>query len=291
MIDPPEIPDLTTIPIVPRGRYDRGDWIEDEYEIEALVDEHPFGEIYNARDADGARVRIKFYFGFARPEAHNALRFELKIDRMQHPNILPFVYAGPDANQFYMVMPLCEHGTLADWLRTRPEFHREDAFAILLQLAFALYFLHEHDIVHCDLNPSTIAVAMTAPMTIKIHDFARARFDRCELRPRRDIRCWQFAAPEYRSQRAIASRAADIFSIAAIGHLALTGHHLSLREGTREYDLRQIAEYYPELAQFLTRMLSNDPGRRPTALEVMRFMDPIVRNNRLVPPRERQITK
>ncbi|HEV7241246.1 MAG TPA: serine/threonine-protein kinase [Thermoanaerobaculia bacterium] len=288
-LDPPPFPEVIPMSIVMApGRYQRGDWIH-EYEIETFVDEHEFGEIYDARDKHGNRVQIKLYFAFAQGDAREALQAELDASSLRHPNILAVLRVGPDANQFYLVMPFSEHRTLADWLRTRRDFRKQDAFRILHQLAFALSYLHDHGIVHCDLSPSVVVVADGTPL-VQIGDFARARLDRCPLRPRRYAGASPFAAPELSREPVSAAPSLDVFSMAVIVFVVLTGAPPSRRDDTGEWDLRLIEEYVPELAPLLALMLSNDPTRRPAASAVMHWVAPLL-TNPSIPPRETQFTK
>lgn len=83
------------------------------------------------------------------------------IARLEHPNILPLFDFGEEKGEktvfTYMVMPHCQEGSLADWLkRHRPgqPLSPDEVAYFVEQAAEALQYAHEHGVIHQDVKPS-----------------------------------------------------------------------------------------------------------------------------------------
>ena len=280
------------------GRYGRGDTI-DGYVIERLIAKHHLAEVYSARGPHHERVAIKIFFR-SRNEAVEAFTTELNAAVMlHHPNVLEIVRVGPGANQFYLVMPLCEHGTLADWIRERPRVRFEDALVILHQLASALEYTHSKRIVHGDLSPENIAVFNSLLLQVKIFDFGLARLVGCPRYRLADFYgTLSYSAPERILGNTAASTAEDMFSLGAILYEIVADRPLFRVESTHWPIERSLASLKildavapPQLSGVIRRLLSDEPEKRPTASAVLQTIDPLLTHSQSVPPRERQITK
>src|SRR6266513_221501 len=118
--------------------------------------------VYLARDTKHERfVALKTL----RPEIAIALgreRFlrEIKLAaRLQHPNILPVYDSGDAAGTLYYVMPFVEGESLRDRLDREPQLPVDDALQIAREVADALSYAHEHDVVHRDIKPENIMLS------------------------------------------------------------------------------------------------------------------------------------
>ena len=118
--------------------------------------------VYLARDTRHERfVALKTL----RPEIAIALgreRFlrEIKLAaRLQHPNILPVYDSGDASGTLYYVMPYVEGESLRDRLDREPQLPVDDALQIAREVAEALAYAHEHDVVHRDIKPENIMMS------------------------------------------------------------------------------------------------------------------------------------
>src|SRR3989442_484356 len=118
--------------------------------------------VYLARDTRHERfVALKTL----RPEIAVALgreRFlrEIKIAaRLQHPNILPVYDSGDAGGTLYYVMPFVEGESLRDRLDREPQLPVDDALQIAHEVAEALAYAHDHDVVHRDIKPEHIMLS------------------------------------------------------------------------------------------------------------------------------------
>jgi serine/threonine-protein kinase len=84
-------------------------------------------------------------------------RFEREakaLARLTHPNIVPVIDYGEHEGSPYLVMPYLPGGTLK--ARLGQPMPWEEALRLLLPVADALAYAHEHNILHRDVKPSNI---------------------------------------------------------------------------------------------------------------------------------------
>lgn len=92
--------------------------------------------------------------------------------RLHHPHILPLLDSG-DADGFvYYVMPLAEGESLRDRLEREKRLPLEEALRIAREVADALSYAHQHDVVHRDIKPENILLESGHAM---VADFGIAR--------------------------------------------------------------------------------------------------------------------
>jgi eukaryotic-like serine/threonine-protein kinase len=118
--------------------------------------------VYLARDVKHERfVALKTL----RPEiavalGHDRFLREIKLAaRLQHPNILPVYDSGEAAGRLFYVMPFVEGESLRDRLVREPQLPLDDALQIAREVADALTYAHEHDVVHRDIKPENIMLS------------------------------------------------------------------------------------------------------------------------------------
>ena len=75
---------------------------------------------------------------------------------LNHPHILPLYDSGEVAASLYYVMPYLEGETLRDRLNRERQLPLEDALRITREVADALSYAHDHDVVHRDIKPENI---------------------------------------------------------------------------------------------------------------------------------------
>src|SRR6266576_843194 len=75
---------------------------------------------------------------------------------LNHPHILPLYDSGEAATSLYYVMPYLEGETLRDRLNRERQLPIEDALRIAREVADALSYAHDQDVVHRDIKPENI---------------------------------------------------------------------------------------------------------------------------------------
>jgi adenylate cyclase len=91
---------------------------------------------------------------------------------LEHPNILPLYEFGSTDDLYYFVMQYSSVGSLADLLMAGP-IPWEQGIHVTAQIASALQYLHQRDIVHRDIKPSNIL--LDSHRRVYLSDFGIAK--------------------------------------------------------------------------------------------------------------------
>jgi serine/threonine protein kinase/TolB-like protein len=83
----------------------------------------------------------------------------LTVARLQHPHIVPVLKAGDLDGLPYFVMPYVDGESLDVTLRRRHTLGVREALGIMKDVARALAFAHERNVVHRDIKPGNILLA------------------------------------------------------------------------------------------------------------------------------------
>ncbi|PYO90534.1 MAG: hypothetical protein DMD66_02295 [Gemmatimonadetes bacterium] len=184
--------------------------------------------VYLARDTRHERfVALKTL----RPEIAIALgreRFlrEIKLAaRLQHPNILPVYDSGDAGGTLYYVMPFVEGESLRDRLDREPQLPVDDALQIAREVAEALAYAHEHDVVHRDIKPENIMLSGGHAI---VADFGIARAVSAAggdklTQTGLAIGTPAYMPPEQASGSGQVDRRSDIYSLACVLYETLAG--------------------------------------------------------------------
>ena len=129
------------------------------YEILGELGSGGMATVYRARDVRHERVvAIKVL----RPDLASLIgpdRFlsEIKTTaQLSHPHILPLHDSGAAGGFLYYVMPLVDGESLRDRLEREKELPLDEAVRITLQVADALSYAHQHQVIHRDIKPENI---------------------------------------------------------------------------------------------------------------------------------------
>jgi serine/threonine protein kinase len=142
--------------------------------------------------------------------------------RLDHRGIIPTFDSGEDRGQPYVAMKLVGP-SLDRVLQERRRLGIDEAVRLVIEIARAVDYLHQHGYVHCDLKPSNILLDGDQPL---ITDFGLSRFLEPDPQPasmdgRRLKGTIPYMAPE--QLRGEPCRASDIYSLGAILFELLTG--------------------------------------------------------------------
>lgn len=159
---------------------------------------------------------------------------------------------------------------------------------VAMQILEGLHHLHKAGIVHCDVKPENIFVVLSRAGSgeAKLMDFGGIVFAD-EAEPIARIGTPRYAAPEQLLGQRVTTKA-DMFAMGVTMYELLSG--TTPHEGkSHDWDaclrrvdepipsLREHAEIHPELALAVDALLARDPGRRPSALQALRTLQPIHR--------------
>jgi serine/threonine protein kinase len=146
------------------------------YEIVAPLGAGGMGEVYRAHDTKLRRdVAFKVLPAAVAHDADRLSRFEREarlLASLSHPNIASIFGIEESAGTYALVMELVEGPTLAERLQHGP-LPIEEALALAKQMAEAIEYAHDHNVVHRDLKPANVKI--TAEGSVKVLDFGLAK--------------------------------------------------------------------------------------------------------------------
>ncbi len=250
------------------------------------------GEVYLAEDTRIARqVAIKVVRSEAPSYPHSETAQELErlfqremlvITKLDHPYILPLYDFGEEKVQgltyTYMVMPYRAEGSLADWLRNRPNnelLSSQDVAHFITQAADALQHAHDRQLVHQDVKPSNFLIRNrpnhAGPPDLLLADFGIAKFTTATSMASQNVR----GTPAYMPPEqwdGHPAPASDQYALAMMAYLLLAGQfpfqggpgqvmrqHFSVQPPAPSTHNPRIS---PALDAVILRALSKEPGAR-----------------------------
>jgi serine/threonine-protein kinase len=187
-------------------------------------------------------------------------RREIQILTMLHnPGIVPVLGTGPVGPMLYYMMPLIEGDTLRMVLHRERQLPLETALRYATNIADALAFAHEHNVVHRDIKPDNILI----------------QGDRAVV-------------TDFGISRAI-ERSADIESLTATGFTLGTPRYMSPEQAAAAKHIDGRSDIY-SLACVLFEMLAGEapfPGTNARLIiaQHLRSAPPSVRASRADVPR------
>ncbi|MEQ8677317.1 MAG: protein kinase [Aggregatilineales bacterium] len=163
-----------------------GQSVADRYRIERLLGQGGMGMIYEAEDRQtGTMVAIKVMHDHLAHRAQFRDRFVQEaqsVADLDHPNIVRVLDHSPGAERLFIVMELVSGGSLRDYINhVRTPFALADATYITAQIAEALHYAHEHNVIHRDVKPENILLQPTSrsaggfPYHCMLTDFGLAK--------------------------------------------------------------------------------------------------------------------
>ncbi len=136
--------------------------LSDRYAVEHELGAGGMATVYLAEDLKHHRkVAVKVL----RPELAAAIgleRFLREIEiaaNLTHPHILPLFDSGDADGFLYYAMPYIEGESLRDRLVREKQLPVDDAIEISRQVARALGYAHDRNVVHRDIKPENILLA------------------------------------------------------------------------------------------------------------------------------------
>ncbi|XP_064783174.1 serine/threonine-protein kinase DCLK2-like isoform X2 [Oncorhynchus masou masou] len=98
------------------------------------------------------------------------------LRRVKHPNIIQLIDEVDTPTELYLVMELVKGGDLFDAITSSTKYTERDASVMVFNLAGALKYLHNMNIVHRDIKPENLLVCeyLDGTKSLKLGDFGLA---------------------------------------------------------------------------------------------------------------------
>lgn len=239
------------------------------YEIRHELGRGGMGVVYLARDTRLDRdVAIKVLRTTSKEEAAK-LELEAKASAtLNHPSIVTVFDFEAGFDGYFIAMELVRGEPLNTLNKTAPERIRSQLRSLLIKVASALSYAHNHHVIHRDLKPANIL--LTDDGNIKILDFGiAARLDSEDGVSTGVCGTPFYMAPE-QIRGEIPTPATDIYSLGATAfHLAAgqppfaTGNVIEAHLEQPPPDPRDLAPHIPtDIAAIILKCLAKNPRDR-----------------------------
>ncbi|MFN3375114.1 MAG: protein kinase domain-containing protein [Burkholderiaceae bacterium] len=249
------------------------------YRVDALLGQGAMGAVYRAHDAQiGRPIALKTlalareFEGVSLEEARARFFREAKAaGRLLHPGIVTVFGAGEEQGLAYIAMEYLPGSDLAARAVPGHLLPTDQVIALGVEVALALDYAHEHQVVHRDIKPANLRWNPDTGQ-VKIVDFGVARLtDALRTRTGLVLGTPSFMSPE-QVQGARVDGRSDLYALGVTlfqlltGRLPLRGDSLpQLLQAIVSQPAPDVRELRPELPEPLARVLSQALAKSPEA--------------------------
>lgn len=250
------------------------------YQLQKLLGLGGFSEVWQVTDqmAENTILALKIYAAGAGLDEDGIELFRREYSLtlpLNHKNLLKPNYFDIAEGSPYLVMPLCEKGSLTKKLFREGVLKEETLALMMVNVAGGLAYLHQRNpvVLHQDIKPDNVLI--TAKDEYLLSDFGiSSRMRHTMMKSTRTTSSNSltiaYAPPEKFSSRPRSVPASDIFSFGVMLYELSTnevpwmGHGgQSLLTGSAVPELPE--NYSPEFNQIVQACMNLEPAQRPTA--------------------------
>ena len=152
-----------------------------KYKILGKIGVGGFGEVYLGEHAQLRRkVAIKILLAAIAGQTEVVIRFEREARAaatLSHPNIIDIYDVGQADDIHYFVMKYIDGETLSQKMQREKKISPNETIHIMRQVADALDYAHQHDIIHRDIKPANVMLDEYGKPVLMDFGVARVQFE------------------------------------------------------------------------------------------------------------------
>lgn len=249
------------------------------FRLEETLGSGAMGVVFRAtHETTGRPAAVKIVHGELAQKGKVFERFEREAEilkQFRHPNIVRWLAWGRFRGTSYFAMEYVEGVTLQRILQDRGELPWREVVDLAIQLADALQYAHDMNVVHRDLKPSNLMIMNDG--RLKLTDFGIAKnLERTTqlTAPGRTLGTAAYMAPEQICGTPAVSHKTDLYALGILIYQMLTGGapfesssavalmHCHLNEPPpRPSD--KVGDLPRELDDLVVKLMAKAPADRP----------------------------
>ena len=236
--------------------------------IESVAGEGGMAIVYKATQKNlGRTVALKVMSAGLADQAEFRARFEREwkvAAALEHPGVVPILWAGETNGRLFIVMRYVEGGTLREKLAHNGRLEPEVAVEVLERVAEAVATAHERGLVHRDIKPGNVLVEEeTGRVFLTDFGLAKPLDDDITDPGSKVMGTVRYMAPERHHGEGADDVLGDIYALGCV--------LWDMLGGVDRPRLQGMAGVSPELEQVVARAVAPDPQQRfASALELAR---------------------
>ncbi|KAH9940903.1 Pkinase-domain-containing protein [Epithele typhae] len=246
-----------------------------QFQLGNCIGRGQFGAVYRALNLNTGqmvavkRIRLE---GLKEEEIAQLMKEVDLVKSLSHPSIVKYEGMARDDDSLSIVLEYAENGSLGQTLKAFGKLNERLVANYVVKILEGLHYLHQNDVVHCDLKAANILTTKTG--NVKLSDFGVSLNLRAMEREMKDVAGTpNWMAPEVIELKG-ASTKADIWSLACTVIELLTGrppyadiaNSMSVMFRIVEDECPPLPEECSEsLQEFLKWCFNKDPTKRPSA--------------------------
>nr|CAH8850092.1 unnamed protein product [Trichobilharzia regenti] len=259
-----------------------------EYQFIKTIGKGSYGEVWLCRhNVDRKHYVIKkIDVTKSSDKERKAAKLECKLlSEFKHPNIVQYKASFEYQGFLYIAMGFCEGGDLYTRLRMRNGSLLPERLLVewFVQLAIALQYMHERNVLHRDLK--TRNIFLTRTNIVKLGDLGIARV----LESSSSMATTLIGTPYYMSPELFANKPynhkSDIWALGCVLYEMTTLRHAFNAKNFNALSYKILSgkipdmptQYSPELLELMRTMLHLKPEKRPSARRVL--ANPFIRKH------------
>ncbi len=261
----------------------------DSYNKIRVIGKGSYGEVWLVKHKRDKKQYVlkKMELKNASKRERRAAELEAKLlAKLKHPNIVSYKDSFETEEGFlYIAMGFCEGGDLYARLKEQKGQSLEERQVVewFVQIAMALQYMHERNILHRDLKTQNIF--LTKSKIIKVGDLGIARV----LETSSDMASTLIGTPYYMSPELFSNKPynhkSDVWALGCcVYEMATLKHAFNAKDmNSLVYKILRGKMplmpkiYSPELVNLIKAMLNQNPDKRPSVNRILR--DPYIKKN------------